>query len=92
MPPPHFTDDPHQNWPPRPWQRGPWRGRPGVLFFRLLFGFGFLTLVFLAFLILPFLIFKREGPMPMMGPDRSFWLLSCLFAFFLLGSFGWGVT
>jgi two-component system OmpR family sensor kinase/two-component system sensor histidine kinase BaeS len=61
------------------------------LFFRLLFGFGFLTLVFIAFLVIPFLIFKRDAP-PMMGSDRPFWLFGCLFAFVLAGSLGWGVT
>lgn len=92
MPPPFFRPDSEHPWPPQHGQRGPWRGRPGVLFFRLLFGFGFLTLIFVAFLVIPFLIFNHNDPMPMMGPGRPIWLFGCLFAFVLAGSLGWGVT
>jgi signal transduction histidine kinase len=58
--------------PDRHWRRwGPpgahgrtWRGRPGRLFFRFLFSFGLLALLFAALLSVPFLLFSRDLPGP----------------------------
>lgn len=103
MPPPFFHPDSSEpEWPPRHWGRGPgaargawhrggWRGRPGVLFFRLLFGFGFLALLFTAVIVIPTLLIVR-GQEWTGGTASVWWLLSCVFVFALGGSLGWGVT
>jgi signal transduction histidine kinase len=57
------------DWRGGPWRhpdRGgpPWRGRPGRLFFRFLFSFGILALLFAALVSIPFLLFSRQLPGP----------------------------
>jgi len=66
MKPEFPPDDHHRSWRRGSWQHGgpPWRGRPGRLFIRFLFSFGFLALLFAALVSVPFLLFSRELPGP----------------------------
>lgn len=97
MPPPFFRPDSSKHWQPRHWgsgwrgSRGAWRGRPGFLFFRFLFGFGFLGLLFAAVIVIPILLFI-QGQEWTARTASLWWLFSCVFIFGLAGSLGWGVT
>jgi len=98
MPPPFFRPDPsHPHWPPHRWGRGPgaargaWRGRPGFIFFRFLFGFGFLALLFTSVIAIPILLLIR-GQDWTAGSAGLWWLFGCVFVFGLAGSLGWGGT
>jgi signal transduction histidine kinase len=67
----------------------PWRGRPGRLFFRFLFSFGFLALLFAALISVPFLVFARElpGPPAMHAALRGgICIFSLLFVVFVVAS------
>ena len=61
-------------------RHGPWRGRPGWLFFRFLFAFGVLVFIGAGLITVPILIFSPNLP----GPPEFHALLRagiCLFAF-----------
>jgi len=93
MPPPFFRpDSSHKHWQPRYWRRGPgaWRGRPGFIFFRFLFGFGFLALLFSAVISIPILLLVG-GQEWTVGSATLWWLSGCFFVLSLGWIFGWGV-
>jgi len=67
-----------------------WRGRPGAIFFRFIFAFGFLTFLLLAILAIPVYLFSKGAGWDA-GTAIRWWSLSCVFVLGLAWFFGRGM-
>ena len=92
MKPDRFPPDWHSHRFQAGWKHGSraWRGRPGRIFFRFLFTFGFLALLGALLVSIPFIFFSAE--LPGSPGIQMFWRGgTCLFSILFLFVMGWSI-